>query len=299
MITTTGNWQDALEPIARKNFQLGFREKPAERDMIFDVPSRKAKLIETYLELGDIGSMGSLTGDVEYETIEQGYKMTIEQNEMAKGIKIQRKFAETDQLDVVEGLPKLLGLAARRKMASDTFALFNNAFNTTITTIDALQLCSTAHTSNQSGISTTQSNKGTSAASAPNLEAARRAMKIYMTNKDQLFEVNPDMIICPRALEETFYEIIKSSGKVDTANNNTNFHKGKYKLLVSDWLDDSNNWFVVDSELMKMFNVWNNVVPLEFGQAKDFDGFTAKYAAYMFYGFGTRDWRWIYGNEVS
>ena len=27
---TTGNWQDALEPIARKNFQLGFKEKPQE-----------------------------------------------------------------------------------------------------------------------------------------------------------------------------------------------------------------------------------------------------------------------------
>ncbi len=291
---TTGNWQDALEPIARKNFALGFKEKPAERDMIFDV-SKSSKLTETYIEMGDIGSMGVFDGDLSYDDVEQGYKMTLTAQELAKGMKIQRKFAETDQLDVVTGLPKMLGLAARRRMASDTFAMFNNAFNTTFTTIDALQLCSSSHTSNQSGISSTQSNRSTSAASAPNLESARQAMKAFMTNRQQLFEVNPDMIVCPRALEETFYEIIKSNGKVDTANNNTNFHKGKYKLLVSDWLDDSNNWFVVDSELM----TWNNVVPLEFGQARDFDGFTAKYAAYMFYGFGSRDWRWIYGAEVA
>lgn len=295
---TTGNWQDALEPIARKNFQVGFREKPAERDMIYDV-KKTSKLTETYLELGDIGSMNTFNGDLEYDDVSQGYKMTITQTEYAKGIKIQRKFAETDQLDVVEGLPKYLGLSARRRMAVDIFSIFNNAFNTTHTTIDGLQLCSSAHTSNQDGVATTQANRGTAAASAPNLEAVRQAMKDYMTNRDNLFEVNPDMIVCPRALEETFYEIIKSSGKVDTANNNRNFHMGKYKLLVSDWLDDDNNWFVVDSELMKMFNVWNNVVPLEFGQAKDFDGFTAKYAAYMFYGYGSRDWRWVYGNEVS
>jgi phage major head subunit gpT-like protein len=173
---TTGNWQDALEPIARKNFALGFKEKPAERDMIFDVV-KSSKLTETYLELGDIGSMDVFTGDLAYDDIEQGYKMTIVQQELAKGMKIQRKFAETDQLDVVSGLPKLLGLAARRRMASDTFAIFNNAFNTTFTTIDALQLCSGSHTSNQSGNATTQSNRGTSAASAPNLEAAQSGVQ--------------------------------------------------------------------------------------------------------------------------
>lgn len=295
---TTGNWQDALEPIANKNFQLGFREKPAERDMLFDV-KKSTKLTETYLELGDIGSMGEFTGDLDYEDISQGYKMQLQATEFAKGIKIQKKFVLTDQLDVVEQLPKMLGLAARRRMAVDIFSILNNAFNTAHTTIDALQLCSSAHTSNQDGVSTTQSNRGTTAASPVALETVRQAMKDFATNKDNLFETNPDMIICPRELEETFYEIIKSSGKVDTANNNRNFHMGKYKLLVSDWLDDSNNWFVVDSELMKMFNVWNNVAALEFGQAKDFDGFQAKYAAYMFYGYGSRDWRWIYGSEVS
>lgn len=295
---TTGNWQDALEPIAKKNFQVGFREVPAERDMIFDV-QKSSKLTETYIELGDIGSMNTFSGDLEYDDISEGYKMTITQQEYAKGIKIQRKFVETDQLDVVKQLPKMLGLAGRRRMATDVFALFNNAFNTSYTTIDGLQLCSSAHTSNQDGVSTTQSNRATTAASAAQLEVIRQAMKEFMTNRDNLFESNPDMIVCGHGLEETFYEVIKSSGKVDTANNNRNFHMGKYKLLVSDWLDDANDWFVIDSELMKIFNVWNNVVPLEFGQAKDFDGFHAKYAAYMFYGFGSRDWRWVYGSEVA
>ncbi len=295
---TTGNWQDALEPIAIKNFNVGFKEKPAEREMLYDV-KKSSKLTETYLEMGDIGAMGEFTGDLEYEDVSQGYKMTLTASEYAKGIKIQKKFVLTDQLDVVEQLPKMLGLAARRRMALDIFSIFNNAFNTTHTTIDGLQLCSTAHTSNQDGISTTQSNRGTATASPVALETVRQNFKDYMSNTDQLFEANADMIICGRALEETFYEIIKSAGKVDTANNNRNFHMGKYKLLVSDWLDDDNNWFVVDSELMKLFNVWNQVAALEFGQAKDFDGFAAKYAAYMFYGYGSRDWRWVYGNEVA
>lgn len=295
---TTGQWADALEPIARKNVQLGFKEIPAERDMLFDVV-KSSKLTETYLELGDIGSVNEFSGDLEFEDVAQGFKMTLTAKEYAKGIKIQRKFAETDQLDIVEGLPKLLGLAGRRRMAADIFSIFANAFNTTHTTIDALQLCSAAHTSNANQGGSNQSNRATTALSAPQVETVRIAMKGFLTNTDQKFETNPDMLIVPRDLEEAAFEIINSSGKVDTANNNTNFHKGRYKLLVSDWLEDTNNWFFVDSELMKMFNVWNQVVPMEFGQAKDFDGFVAKFALYMFYGFGSRDWRWVHGSEVT
>ncbi len=296
MAINTGNFQDALEPIAIKNFEVGFKEIPAERDMLFDVqPSDK--LIETYLETGDIGAMGEFDGDLEFEDVSQGYKMTIENVEYAKGMKIQRKFARTDQLNVVRDLPRLLGLSARRLFANKTFAPFNNAFNTTLTTLDALQLCSSAHTSTNGG--SNQSNRGTSALSEANVDAARIAMKGFLTNTDQKMEVNPRMLIVPRALEQTAWEIINSSGKVETANNNANFHKGRYELLVSDWLEDDNNWFLVDSELMKMFLIWQNVDALEFGQDENFNGFEAKYRAYTFFGFGSRDWRWIYGNEVS
>lgn len=295
---TTGNWQDALEPVAISNFQLGLREIPSERDMLFDVrTSRKMK--ETYLELGDIGMMEAFTGDLNYEDVSQGNKMEIELTQFAKGMKIERIFVETDQLDVVRDLPRMLGLATRRRISSDCYAIFNNAFTTDLKTIDALALCSTVHANHANHTGTTQSNKGTTALSASSLETARQAMRDFMSNADELIEVKPDLLVVGRGNEEAAWEIINTSGKVDTANNNANFHKGRYKLLVSDWLDDSNDWFLIDSELMKMFNVWNNVVPLEFGQATEFDGFAAKYSAYMAYGRGSRDWRWVYGNQVS
>ena len=145
-----GNWQDALEPIAKKNFQVGLKELPAEKSMLYNV-EKSDKLTETYLELGDIGSMEEFSGAVPYDDIAQGYKMTITSKEMAKGIKIARKFVRTDQLDIVKSLPKMLGLAARRRVALDVFAPFNNAFNTSYTTLDTLALCSTAHTSTNGG----------------------------------------------------------------------------------------------------------------------------------------------------
>jgi phage major head subunit gpT-like protein len=293
---STENFQDALEPIAIKNFQVGFKEIPSERDVLFSVKTSK-KLMETYLELGDVGVMPELTGDLEYEDVEQGYKMTITAKEYAKGMQIKRKFVLTDQLDIVEGLPKLIGLAARRRIAADVCAFLNDAFNTSLTTIDGLQLCSTAHTSNNGG--SNQSNSGTTAFSEPQVDAVRILMKNFGSNTDELYEVTPDLLIVPRELEKAAYELISSSGKVDTANNNANFHKGKYKVLVLDRLDDTNNWFFADSELLKIMNVWNNVDPLNFGQAENFDGVAARYRGYMFYGYGTRDWRPIYGSNVT
>ena len=292
-----GNYQDALEPIAIKNFQLGLKEIPPDRDTIFTVKKSK-KMTETYLELGDIGAMDKFDGDLDYEDVSQGYKMTITADELAKGMQIRKKFVLTDQLDIVDGLPKMLGRSARRRIAQDTWSILNDAFNTSYTTIDALQLCSSAHTSNNGG--SNQDNSGTSAFSEPSVEATRLLMKAFVTNTDQEFECNPDMIIVPRALQKAGWELINSGGKVDVATNNANFFKGgKLKMLVSDRLDDSNNWFLVDSELMKIFNVWNNVAPLEFGQAENFNGIAARYRAYTFYGYGSRDWRWVYGHTVS
>mgnify|MGYP001616232349 FL=1 len=74
---------------------------------------------------------------------------------------------------------------------------------------------------------------------------------------------------------------------------------GKYKSLSMKRLNDTNNWFLIDSELLKQFAIWNDIDPMEFKQAEDFDGLVAKYIAYMFYGFGFTDWRFLFGSNVS
>ena len=293
---TTGNWPDALEPIARLNHDYGFDEVPAEKSMFYSVRTSK-KFTETYLELGDIQAMGRFNGTMNYSDISQGYKFTASVVQYGLGIKIQRIFAETDQQDVVTGLPRKLGQSAHDRMATDVFFPLNNAFNTSITTLDGLQLCSSAHTSNNNG--SNQSNRGTSPFSALIVAATRILMKRTLTNTDRRMTVNPDLLIVPEELYEAGYEVIKSNGKVDTANNNVNFHMGKYKLINSIWLDDTNNWFMADSRMMKLNWEWNDVVPLDFMQAKDFDGQTAKYADYMAYDYVNRDWRGLFGHEVA
>lgn len=291
----TGNWQAAAEPIAKKNFNVGFKEIPAEKKMLFDV-QKSDKLTETYIEIGDIGSMEEFSGSVPYDNVAQGYEKTITAKEMAKGIKIERKFFRTDQIDVVKSLPKMLGLAARRRIAQDVFYMYNNAFNTSVTAPDGYALCYSAHTSNNGG--SNQGNAGSTAFSAVAVSATRLLMKAFLTNTDQRTQVIPDLLIVGSDNEEAAYELTASSGKVDTANNNKNFHQGKWKVLVSDWLENSGDWFMVDSDLLKQFAVWNDVDTTSFAQSEDFDGLAAKYRVYQYYGFGPRDWRFVYGHNV-
>lgn len=297
-MTGRGNFQDALEPIAIKNFALGYKEKPMEIDMLYS-KKKSTKLLETYLEIGDIGPMGKKNGDIEYEDVSQGHKMTVLQEVFAKGIKIEWEFIKTDQLQIVEDLPKLLGLSARRRQAIDCFRKYNDGFTAAFKTIDGNPLFYSTHANHANQGGATQSNRGTAAFSEPAVEAVRVAMKKRLTNAENLFEVNPKLLVLPRELESAGYELIKSVGKVDTANNNANFHKGRYNILVSDYLEDPDNWWFEDNEMAKMFSVWNTVAPLEFGQAEDFDGLDAKYRAVMFYGVGVREWRPSYGNEVN
>src|SRR3990167_524577 len=292
---TTGDWPDALEPIAHKNFDVGMEKVPAEKEMFYSV-RKSSKRTETYMELGDGGPMNEFTGSIDYDTFSEGFSFTVTARQFAKGIKIERQFVETDQQDVVEGLPQILGRKAHERIALDIFFPFNNAFNTSITTLDGLALCSTVHTSNNGG--TNQSNRGSSSFSPLAVEATRINMKNFRTNTDSRFYVNPDTIVVPEDLFESAFEVINATGKVDTAQNNPNFHKGKYNLVHSIWLNDTNNWFITDSRLCKSMMTWNDIVPLEFNQAKDFDGMTAKYAAYMFYSRIPRDWRFVFGHNV-
>lgn len=166
-----------------------------------------------------------------------------------------------------------LAMVAKRTQEKHAATVFNSAFNTTVFSGgDGLALCSTAHTF--VGTSTTVSNSGTTALSATAVEATRLLMRQFTDETDNLMIARGDTLLVPPQLEEAAWEIVNASGKLDTADNNPNFNKGKYKIIVWDYLSDSNNWFMIDSKMAKMYLKWFNRIPTEFNKDKDFDTLT-------------------------
>jgi len=300
------NFADLLEPGLRKIFDDQYKALPAMIPSLFDMRSAST----SYEKDSSVGAFGDFTdfdtsGQVVYDDVAQGYDVKIEFKQWVSGFQVERKLFDDDLYGIINKKPRQLAVSAQRTREKHAAQVFSNAFSGSgsisgiLTNSEALSLCNSAHTSTASAGYTNISNTGTTALSATAIEATRRLMAVWTDDRGNLIQVNPDLLICPRALEETAWTIIATKGEIDSAENNANFHYGKYKLAVWDYLSDSNNWFFVDSAMMKTMLAWYDRVALEFGQDKSFDTFVAKYRAYMRYGYGWNDWRWIYGHNVS
>jgi len=290
------NFADLIEPGLRKVFADVFNKQESMLPVLFNM-QMSDKAVEHDLEMGDIANLEPFEGSIPYDDSGEGYKTDYTHLEYARGIKVERRLVINDLYNVINRKPQTLALASFRQRESDGASVFNNAFSGTGGG-DSLSLCNAAHTSRVGG--SNQSNTGTDALSATAVETARQAMIAFKSNRDNNIPIKPDLLVVPHQLEEKAYEIINSKGKVDTAQNNANFHLGKYKLVVwPNYLTDSNNWFLCDSQLMKMFLLWFDREPVQFFKDRDFDSLQAKFAAYAYYSYGWSDWRWVYGSNVS
>ena len=291
------NWAELLEPGLREIYADVFNRQESMLDVLFNMKSSE-KAVEHDLEMGDIEDFEPFAGTIPYDDLKQGYKTNYEHTEYAKGIKIERKLVKDDLYSQINRRPQQLGLGAARRRESDGASVFNNAFSSGFVGGDGVSLCNAAHPSNVGG--SNQSNTGTSAMTPTSVEATRRLMIKFKSNRDNTIQVSPDLLLVPTELDQTAYEIINSKGKVDSANNNVNFHFGKYKLVVwNNWLSSSTRWWMIDSQLMKMFLMWFDREDVQFFKDSDFETLVAKFAGYMRYSRGWSDWRWVYGQNPS
>jgi phage major head subunit gpT-like protein len=296
-IVASENFGYLLDPGLRKIFTDEYNLPGSLLDMIYGV-EKSNKATEYDYAIGGLSDMEEFDGTITYSDFSGQYRVSYSHKEWVKGIKIERKLVDDDLYNVINKRPQTLALVAKRTREKHGSNIFNNAFNTTIFAGgDTYALCYSAHTAK--GTSTTQSNAGSSALSKTSLAAARLAMRGFMDDTDNLINAQGDTLLVPPELEQTAWELTQSDKVVDSAENNPNFFKGRYKVLVWDYLSDSNNWFLLDSRYGKLFLKWFDRIPVEFNKDKDFDTYVAKWSAYTRYSYGFSDWKWIYGSNVS
>ncbi len=299
------SWPDLLEPgvkIKAMDNYMTFKKKSSMLKDIFGMET-SSKSYEKYSSLSEMEDFDVFSGTVNYADTYQGFDTKIEFVEKVKGIQIERKLYDDDLTGEIKKRSEVIGRAAARTEEKDGASVFNDAFTVEtsdyVTHTEAAELCASDH-AYTNGSSSTQSNEGTTALSATAVEATRRLMIKFRGDNGDILTIDPNALIAPVDLEETAFEIINSKGKVETDDNNVNFHYGKYELLVwKNFLTDTNNWFMVDHDLMKRYLLWIDRVKLEINQDKDSDTFVAKYVGYMRYWRWWINWRFIYGHLVS
>ena len=298
-IAITENFGDLLDARMRKIFDTEFAENVNESmvPLIFGMETSNRNY-EIVSGVGGMSDVPDFDGTITYDSIGQLYDKTFSFPEKALGFKVERKLFDDDLFGIMDRRPWQMAVSVARTREKAGAAIFNGAFTGTDGP-DSLSLCNDSHPYSPDD-ATTQDNKGTSAMSPAAIEATRRIAHTSIFNdRGELAQVDYDTILCPINLEETAWEVINSKGKVDTADNNRNFHQGRYNLIVWDRLTDTNNWFMIDSKLAKMFVLWWDRVKPEFAYDRDFDTLMAKWSVYMRYTAGWADWRPIYGHLVS
>lgn len=307
MALISSNFASILDVRFRKIWDERFTEIPDQLDRFYfmDGGSKPGRQSERYSTVGTLGLPTQFTGTVNYSDVYPGYDVTLTPLEFAQGIQVERRLFDDDQFSVIDQKPKALAGAMYRLRQTHGARIFNNAFsNDTFfaTNSESVALCSTAHTTAVPGVSTSSGfdNSNTTALSAVSVATARNDMVNFRGDQAERISVVPDTLLVPPQLYDTAFEIVGSQGKPDTANNNANVHYGQYEVYEWVYLTDSNDWFMMDSRMMKDFGlIWLDRIKGEFGFVEDFDTLMGKWRAYARWGSAWLDWRFILGNQVS
>ena len=298
-IAISENFGDLLDSRFRKIYTTELKERIKESMIPYLFGMEKStRAYEMMSGIGGVSGPQDFDGTLSYDTFAQLYDKTFTFPEKALGIKVERKLMDDELFNIMDSKPWQLGISVARTREKTAAGIFNSAFVGTGGP-DSLPLCSASHPLSPDD-ATTQSNAGSTAFSATAVEATRRLGYTSVKNdRGELLEVNFDTILCAVSNEEAAWELINSAGKTNMANNNRNFHEGRYKLAVWHRLTDANNWFMLDSNLNKKFLLWWDRVSGDFNYDRDFDTMVAKWSVYERYSAGHCGYQGIYGHNVT
>lgn len=298
-------WAHLLEPGLRAIFETQREALAADSriPVLFNVTG-SSKAQEHDLGMGGFGDWEEYKGAIEYDDPEQLWKVTYTHVEYARGFKVERKLVDDDQYNVINRRPRGLALSAMRTREKAAASVFNNAFDSSYAGGDSVELCG-AHPYSPSN-ATTQANNGTSALTYDNVVSTRQLMRAFYDDRGELVPINPDLILVPPELEDTANGIVNTMRggnpqQPDTANYTDNLiQRHSIDYLVWDYLTDANNWFLIDTQLAKLYLNWFDRVALEFEMDPTSDfRLEARFRGYQRYSYGFSDWRWVFGQAVT
>ena len=257
---------------------------------------------ETYPWLGAVPSMREFTDErLPLGLLEHDY--AIRNKTWESSIAVERAAIEDDKYGQIKLRVMSLAREAKRHMDELVFTLLRNGFAAKC--YDSQYFFDTDHAEGESG---TQSNKGTTALSAASLQAAITAMMKFKDDRGKLLGVVPDLLIVPPDLQWTAMELLESTywpgeGTV-TAKTVSNVLKGKLDLLVSPYLSDTNDWFVLSTKGVVKPVILQSRTPIEFAalEADSESGFMRDeylYGVRARYNAGYGLWQMAYGSQVS
>jgi hypothetical protein len=289
-----------LEPGLNALFGLEYKRYEDEAAQIFDNESSDRAFEEEVMLSGfgtaDVKPEGS---GVQYDDAQETYTARYTHETVALAFALTEEAIEDNLYDRISSryTKALARSMATSKQVKGANVLINAFAASGYNGGDGESLCGNAHPTlngNQSNIPSTAADL-----SETSLEQALIDIAGYQDERGLKIAAQGQKMVIPKELQFTAERIMKSQGRVGTADNDINAIKAMGMVpqgyTVNHYLTDTDAWFIKTDVPNGMKHFVR--APLKTAMEGDFDTGNVRYKARERYSFGWSDWRGIYGNQ--
>lgn len=288
-----------LEPGLNALFGLEYDKYPEECKQIFDSESSD-RAFEEEVMLSGFGEAATKAegGGVTYDSASEAWTARYSHETIALAFAITEEAIEDNLYDRLSArYTKALARSMRHTKEVKGANVLNRAFNSSYLGGDGLELISTAHPLTSGGTLANEPSTATDLNETA-LENAMIDIAAFVDERGLKIAVQGQKLIIPAELQFVAERLLKSEGRVGTADNDLNALRSSGMLpqgyTVNHYLTDSDAWFVKTDAPngMKLFERAKVKTSME----GDFETGNVRYKARERYSFGWSDPRAIYGS---
>jgi hypothetical protein len=235
---------------------------------------------------------------IAYDNAQEAYTARYNHETIAMGFSITEEAMEDNLYDSLSArYTKALARAMAYTKQVKGADILNRAFDTDYTYGDGVVLCSTAHPLVSGG---TNSNRPTTASdlNETSLESAIIQISNWTDERGLLVAGKPKKLIIPPDLMFIAQRLLKTEGRVGTADNDINAVRSMGVIpggfSVNHYLTDTNAWFIT-TDIPNGLKYFIRT-PMSTSMDGDFDTGNARYKARERYSFGVSDALGIFGS---
>jgi len=238
---------------------------------------------------------------IAYDNAQEAWSTRYNHETIALGFSITEEAVEDNLYDSLSArYTKSLARAMAYTKQVKAAAILNNGFNDTYAGGDGVALFSTAHPTVGGGV-----NSNTAAVQVDlnetSLEAAVIQIAAWTDERGLLIAAKPQKLVIPPALMFVAERLLKTVGRVGTADNDINALKQMGSIpggsTVNDFLTDTNGWFICTDVPNGMKHFVRK--SMNTSMDGDFDTGNVRYKARERYSFGWSDPLGMWGSSGS
>jgi hypothetical protein len=280
-------------------FGLEYKQYGEEHKEIFEQETSERSFEEEVKLSGFAAAPVKNEGSaIAYDNAQEAYTARYNHETIAMGFSITEEAMEDNLYDSLSArYTKALARAMAYTKQVKGADILNRAFDTDYTYGDGVVLCSTAHPLVSGG---TNSNRPTTASdlNETSLESAIIQISNWTDERGLLVAGKPKKLIIPPDLMFIAQRLLKTEGRVGTADNDINAVRSMGVIpggfSVNHYLTDTNAWFIT-TDIPNGLKYFIRT-PMSTSMDGDFDTGNARYKARERYSFGVSDALGIFGS---